>query len=73
MKDQIDELDQDEFSRRMSFRETEESLSIQEEDMEESYQHTQEQIQQKMRKIEEEEEAYKQMDKVHLKDLEDQV
>jgi len=67
------ELEHDEFTRRMSFRETEESLSIQQEDMEEAYQLTQDQIQAQMKKIREAEETYKQLDQEHLKDIEDQV
>lgn len=73
MQDQIAELEQDEFSRRMSFRETEESLAIQQEDLEEAYQLTQEQIQEKLRKIQEAEETYKELDKAHLKDIAEQV
>ncbi|WAR20395.1 hypothetical protein MAR_002233, partial [Mya arenaria] len=68
-KEQLAELDQEEFSRRMSYRETEESLAFQQEDIEDSYGQTQQQIQARIRKIQEMEEEYKELDKAHLQDI----
>lgn len=72
-KDQLEELEQKEFTRRMSYRETEESLAIQAEDIEEAYMQTQEQIEEKIRKIKLIEDQYKEMDKQHLKEIAAQV
>jgi ubiquitin C-terminal hydrolase len=57
----------------MSYRETEESLAIQAEDIEDAYMQTQEQIEEKIHKIKMIEEKYKEMDKQHLKEIAAQV
>lgn len=71
--DQLEELAQTEFSRRMSYRETEESLAIQQEDIEDAYLQTKEQIQERLCKIQKMEEEYKEIDKVHLQEIAAQV
>lgn len=69
LKDQMDELNETEFTRRMSYRETEESLAIQQEDIEDAYLQTQEQIENKKRQLQEIEQEYKEMDKAHLQEM----
>ncbi|XP_053404539.1 uncharacterized protein LOC123566392 isoform X3 [Mercenaria mercenaria] len=67
--DQLDDLAKTEFSRRMSYRETEESLAIQQEDIEDAYLQTQEQLEDKLRNIQKIEEEYKEVDKAHLQEI----
>ena len=62
-----------EFERKLSYRETEQSLSIQQEDLEDQYQATQEQIEAKIEKIKQIEDQYKELDKTHLKEISAQV
>lgn len=57
----------------MSYRETEECLAIQQEDIEDAYLQTQGQIEDRIRKIQKIEEEYKEMDKVHLQEIVEQV
>ncbi|XP_060557466.1 uncharacterized protein LOC132717901 isoform X3 [Ruditapes philippinarum] len=71
--DQLDDLAQTEFTRRMSYRETEESLAIQQEDMEDAYLQTQAQLEDKLRKLQKMEEEYKEVDKAHLQEMEVQT
>ena len=71
--EQIQELEELEFERRLSYRETEQSLSIQQEDLEDQYNCTQDQIVAKMEKIKQIEEQYKELDKAHLKEVSEQV
>ena len=73
VEDQIQELEELEFERKLSYRETEQSLSIQQEDLEDQYNSTQDQIVAKMEKIKQIEEEYKELDKAHLKEISDQV
>ena len=73
VEEQLQELEELEFERKLSYRETEQSLSIQQEDLEDQYNSTQDQIEAKMEKIKQIEEQYKQLDKTHLKEISDQV
>ena len=62
-----------EFERKLSYRETEQSLSILQEDLEDQYNTTQEKIEAKIEKIKQIEEQYKKLDKEHLKEITAQV
>ena len=73
VEEQIQELEELEFERKLSYRETEQSLSIKQEDLEDQYNSTQDQIVAKMEKIKQIEEEYKELDKAHLQEISDQV